>query len=86
MLFSNMNVLLLDCTYMYVCMYVCMYVSMYVCMWILFQLWLSLQESLGTFVGQCGGLAFLQTLLDWNNFFVNVNIIPNVKTDCLYIY
>ena len=59
---------------------------MYVCMWILFQFGYSLQESLGTFVGWCGGLAFLQTVLNWNNFSVNVNIFPNVKTDCLYIY
>ena len=62
------------------------YIYIYVCMWILFQFGYSVQESLGTFVGWCGVLAFLQTVLNWNNFFVNVNIFPNVKTDCLYIY
>ena len=55
-------------------------------MWILFQFEYSLQESLGTFVGWCGGLAFLKTVLNWNNFFVDVHIFPNVKTYCLYIY
>ena len=73
-MFSNMDIFMFD------------YIYMYVFMCILFHFGYSLQESLETFVSWCGGLAFLQTIVNRNNFFVNVNIFPNVKTDSSYIY
>ena len=49
--------------------------------------WVQSARKLRNICGSwCGGLAFLQSVLNWNNFFVNVNIFPNAKTDCLYIY
>ena len=32
------------------------------------------------------GWLSLQTVLNWKNFLVDVNIFPNVNTDYLYIY
>ena len=40
----------------------------------LFEFWHSVQERLGTFVGWFDGLAFIQSVLNWKNFFGNVKI------------
>ena len=37
-------------------------------------------------MGRCGGLAFLQTILEGTNFFLNVKTISYINIDFLYIY
>ena len=37
-------------------------------------------------MGWCGGLAFLQTVLEWTKSFFNVKIISYINSDFLYIY